>query len=85
MNIIRVNPGTTRHGEVLTVLDERGNKIPKRPTGTPVPRISFYNRLIRDKDLVVLDPEVVAKALKKQAQAVKPKADQKIENEESNN
>lgn len=67
MRTMKVNPGRTKEGKDLVVLNEAGNRIKRTPGGTEVPRTSFYNRLLKDQDLVLAEPVKRVKAVKKRA------------------
>ena len=51
MRQMKVNPRRV-DGKDLTVLDYQGRRITFKSGGTLVPRTTFYNRLLKDKDLL---------------------------------
>lgn len=53
---IRVNPAIKNETEMV-VYDHRNRRILSKPAGTEVPSIAFYNRLLKDGDLVVVTPQ----------------------------
>lgn len=48
---VMVNPRRNDKGP-LTVLNIHGQQIKESEKGTPVPKTSFYNRMIKDGDLI---------------------------------
>jgi len=56
LNMQYVNPAR-RGNVVLKVLNMRGKAIPETKKGTRVEKNSFYNRAIRDGDLLVVGAE----------------------------
>lgn len=53
MSTMRVNPRVIDK-KIVIVLDEVGQKINLVDQGNKVPKTSFYNRLLRDGDLVLV-------------------------------
>ena len=54
MRTVKVNPGIDRKGNPLKVFKENMVEILPSKEGTTVPRTAFYNRLIKNKDLIIV-------------------------------